>query len=89
MPTRKTIGVRRFKNQATRILSEVRENESEYVVTRRGEPVAVLSPYRKDSNADPSTRLSQALRRLKRTARQVAVEAGRETAASIVSRQRR
>ena len=42
MPT--TIGVRELKNQASRVIRAVREEMSEYVVTLRGEPVAVLRP---------------------------------------------
>jgi prevent-host-death family protein len=40
----KTIGVRELKNQTSRVLRAVREEMSEYVVTLRGEPVAVLRP---------------------------------------------
>ena len=40
----KTIGVRELKNQTSRVLRTVREEMSEYVVTLRGEPVAVLRP---------------------------------------------
>jgi prevent-host-death family protein len=46
MPT--TIGVRELKNQASRIIRAVREEMSEYVVTLRGEPVAVLRPLTKE-----------------------------------------
>jgi len=42
MPT--TVGVRELKNQASRIIRAVREDLSEYVVTLRGEPVAILRP---------------------------------------------
>ena len=42
MPT--TIGVRELKNQTSRVIRAVREEMSEYVVTLRGEPVAVLRP---------------------------------------------
>ncbi|RMF85637.1 MAG: type II toxin-antitoxin system Phd/YefM family antitoxin [Nitrospinota bacterium] len=38
------IGVRELKNQATAILRDVRENRTEYIVTYRGRPVAVLLP---------------------------------------------
>ncbi|MGD9048468.1 MAG: type II toxin-antitoxin system prevent-host-death family antitoxin [Anaerolineae bacterium] len=40
----KTIGVRELKNQTSRVLRTVREEMSEYIVTLRGEPVAVLRP---------------------------------------------
>ena len=42
MPT--TIGVRELKNHTSRIIRAVREGMSEYVVTLRGEPVALLRP---------------------------------------------
>lgn len=38
----KRIGIRELKNEASRIVNEVREEEAEYLVTNRGEPVAVL-----------------------------------------------
>jgi prevent-host-death family protein len=40
----RAIGVRELKNEATRIVREVRETRSEYIVTVRGEPVAVIRP---------------------------------------------
>jgi prevent-host-death family protein len=39
-----TIGVRELKNQTSRVIRAVREEMAEYVVTLRGEPVAVLRP---------------------------------------------
>jgi prevent-host-death family protein len=42
MPT--TISVRELKNKTSRVIRSVREELSEYVVTLRGEPVAVLRP---------------------------------------------
>ena len=42
MPT--TIGVRELKNQTSRVIRTVREEMAEYVVTLRGEPVAILRP---------------------------------------------
>ena len=38
------VGVRELKNQATEIIRAVRENQTEYVVTYHGRPVAVLLP---------------------------------------------
>ena len=38
------IGVRELKNQTTEILRAVREQQAEYIVTYRGEPIAVLLP---------------------------------------------
>ncbi|MEM7028698.1 MAG: type II toxin-antitoxin system prevent-host-death family antitoxin [Chloroflexota bacterium] len=39
------IGVRDLKNQLTKIVSQVREQQQEYIVTVHGQPVAVLRPY--------------------------------------------
>jgi prevent-host-death family protein len=39
-----TIGVRELKNHVSRVIRAVREEMAEYVVTLRGEPVAVLRP---------------------------------------------
>src|SRR6476660_7727386 len=39
------IGIRELKNRASEIVHEVKENEAEYIVTFRGEPVAVLRPF--------------------------------------------
>jgi prevent-host-death family protein len=38
------IGVRQLKNEASEIIRLVREQNAEYVITLRGEPVAVLRP---------------------------------------------
>ena len=42
----KTIGIRDLKNDTSRIVQAVREESVEYVVTMRGEPVAVLRPWK-------------------------------------------
>lgn len=38
------IGIRQLKNEASEILRAVREEGVEYVITYRGQPVAVLRP---------------------------------------------
>lgn len=38
------IGIRQLKNEASEILRAVREKGTEYVITYRGQPVAVLRP---------------------------------------------
>ncbi|GEM_PF-1181383 len=42
------VGIRELKNQAPEIMRTVREQGIEYIVTYRGEPVAVLLPLKKD-----------------------------------------
>lgn len=39
------IGIRELKARASEILREVRQNRASYVVTYRGKPVGLLSPY--------------------------------------------
>ena len=38
------IGIRQLKNDTSEILRSVREDKVEYVITYRGQPVAVLRP---------------------------------------------
>ncbi len=90
MERRKRIGIRRLKNEASRIVNEVRERETEYVVTKRGEPVAVIRPaLETDLRDEKAERAAETLDRLRKTARRVAAAASSESAASAVSRQRR
>lgn len=42
------IGVRELKNNATRIVRAVREEQAEYVVTVHGKPAAILRPLTPD-----------------------------------------
>ncbi len=39
-----TVGVRKLRNDASEIIRTVREERAEYVVTYRGQPVAVILP---------------------------------------------
>lgn len=50
------VGVRALKNEATQLLRAVREEGAEYIVTYRGEPVAVLRPF----TAEDAERLREA-----------------------------
>ena len=42
------IGIRRLKNEASAIIRAVREERTEYIITYRGEPVAVIAPLDKN-----------------------------------------
>jgi len=46
------IGVRELKNRASEIVREVHEQEAEFIVTLRGEPVAVLRPLTEKSGRE-------------------------------------
>ena len=91
------IGVRELKNQATEILRAVREERAEYIVTYRGEPIAILLPLeepakqvqnsQRNARAQPSPALLTELEEL----RQKIGKAWRTklTAAEAVTEQRR
>ena len=53
------IGVRQLKNEASEIIRAVREQKTEYIITLRGEPVAVLRPI-KPASSDVNTILDLA-----------------------------
>jgi prevent-host-death family protein len=46
------IGVRDLKNRASEIVREVHEQEAEFIVTLRGEPVAVIRPFTEESRRE-------------------------------------
>ena len=90
MADKRSIGIRQLKNQASRILDEVRERDEEYVVTKRGEPVAVLRPWNADDErANRAHRARQALAALSDIAERVALASGQRGARAVVSEQRR
>lgn len=87
---RRKTGIRQLKNEAPRILSEVREDEVEYLVTRHGKPVALISPISAgDLGPDEESKAALSLAKLRRTARLVSAAAADISAPAIVSRQRR
>jgi prevent-host-death family protein len=62
MPQR--VGVRELKNDTSQIIRAVREDQTEYIVTYHGEPVAVILPLaasRLAAAATPSNELRAAL----------------------------
>ena len=90
MEKKKRIGIREFKNRASSVVDEVRESDEEYVVTKRGEPVAVLRPWTADDErSDRVDRAQRALATLRDIAERVALAAGKRGAREVVSEQRR
>ena len=78
-----TIGVRELKNHASRLLRAVREDMVEYVVTLRGEPVAVLRPL----TDEEAQRLFQLARQtLNPTGRLVTIDPCFASGQSVMSR---
>ena len=89
MPTR--IGVRELKNQASQVIRAVREEMAEYVVTLRGEPVAILKPLTaEEAQQLQSAETERAMKQLKDLAQEVAAAwSSDKSGVDLVSEQRR
>jgi prevent-host-death family protein len=85
------IGVRELRNRASEIVHEVKEREAEYIVTLRGEPVAVLRPFQPAGGGDlRQAQREEALQKLDALAEQIARSwRSPKTAAELVDEQRR
>lgn len=85
------IGVREFKNQATRILRTVREEMAEYVITLHGEPIAVLRPLMAEEiEALRLAEVEEDVAELKALAQQVAAAwTSPQSGVELISDQRR
>lgn len=85
------IGVRDLKNRASEIVRDVHEQDAQYIVTLRGEPVAEIRPLSGKTERDlrQAERL-EALAKLDALAEQI-TKAWRstKTAAELVDEQRR
>lgn len=67
------ISIRNLKDQASRILREVREEGAKYVVTYHGKPVAVVRPFtRADTGLLQPDRRERELEELEELGRQIA-----------------
>jgi len=51
------IGIRELKSQASEIVRAVREERTEYVITHRGRPVAMIVPFEEPPPSEPEQRL--------------------------------
>jgi prevent-host-death family protein len=89
MPT--TIGVRELKNHTSRVIRAVREEMSEYVVTLRGEPVAVLRPLDEEERRRlQQTEIDETLAEMRSLAQEVASAwTSEKSAVELVAEQRR
>ena len=86
-----TIGVRELKNHTSRVIRSVREEMSEYVVTLRGEPVAVLRPLTEaEAQRLRQAEIDAALKEMKALAQEVASAWTSDTSGvELIAEQRR
>jgi prevent-host-death family protein len=86
-----TIGVRQLKNQASRIIRAVREEMAEFVVTLRGEPVAILRPLTEDeTHRIRLSKVEECLAEMKALAREVTADwVSDRSGVELVEEQRR
>lgn len=89
--TTSSIGVRELKNRASEIVHEVKEREAEYIVTLRGEPVAILRPFPRESESDlRQAQRTEALQKLDTLAEEIARSwRSPKTALELIEDQRR
>ena len=85
------IGVRELKNQASRVLRTIREEMAEYVITLRGEPVAILRPLtEKDTLRLRQDDIDASIVELKSLADEVSASwTSQNSGVDIISEQRR
>jgi prevent-host-death family protein len=85
------IGVRELKNRTSQVIRSVREELAEYVVTLRGEPVAVLRPVsEEDVQRLRQMESDEALAEMKSIAQEVAAAwTSEKSGVELVSEQRR
>jgi prevent-host-death family protein len=83
------VGIRELKNDASEVIRAVREERAEYIVTFRGEPVAVILPVTEAQprGAGPSAELRTELAELR--ARIAAGWRSSKRAVELVADQRR
>jgi prevent-host-death family protein len=86
-----TIGVRELKSHTSRVIRAVREEMAEYVVTLRGEPVAVLRPLTKeDVQALRQAEINETLAEMRTMAQEIAAAwTSDKSGVELVAEQRR
>ncbi len=57
----KTMGISQFKTHALKILDQVAKTQEIIVITKRGKPLAQITPYRTDETNPKSGRLADTL----------------------------
>ena len=86
-----TIGIRELSDQTSRVIRAVREEMAEYVITVRGNPVAVLRPLaEEDVQRLRQAEIEEALAEMKTLAQQVAAAwVSPKSGVELVAEQRR
>lgn len=56
-----TLGITQFKAHALQVLDKVAKTREEVVITRRGKPIACITPFQTKSNKPVSGALADAL----------------------------
>jgi prevent-host-death family protein len=89
--TTSRIGLQELKNRASEIVHEVKERGAEYIVTLRGEPVAVLRPFPQESEEGlRQAQREEALHKLDALAEEIARSwRSPKTALELIEDQRR
>ena len=87
----KKIGIRELKNKTSKVLKRVREDMVEYVVTLRGEPIAVLRPLnQEDSEHLHQESIKEEIANLKSLSKEIAESwTSEKSAVELVEEQRR
>ncbi len=84
------IDVRDLRNRASKIVREVHERDAEFVVTLRGEPVALLRPFSADEEKLRPAQRAEALEKLDNLAEQIARSwRSPKSAVELIEEQRR
>jgi prevent-host-death family protein len=87
----KTVGVRELKNQTSRIVRAVHDEQIEYIVTHRGKPVAVLRAFTdEDSQRLRQAEIESAMAEMKTLSQEVAAAwTSPQSAVELIDEQRR
>ena len=85
------IGIRELKNRTSQVLRRVREDMVEYIVTLRGEPVAVLRPLtQEESEHIRQVRIEDEIAGLRSLSKLIAASwTSEKSAVELVEEQRR
>ncbi len=85
------LGVRELKNQTTEVIRNVREKGAEYVITYRGDPVAIVRPLTEDDlRRLERSETDEALAKMKTLAGEIAAAwRSEKSGVELVSEQRR